>query len=338
MTPDGKPPSRRKAWRYAPKAAPPLGHLWAGRTQRQAFLRYWISDNLWNAAHLATYVSLRLLPMDTVSRFGAALGRFAIPRYHKDAAARARDTMQRLRPTGDKGEEDRRFQAYCAAQGRVMTEFSAVGRIAAHPDRISISDLDIVREAAGNGPVILAGMHLGNWEILPIVMATADIPVHSTYVPPSARAQAWIASHVRRKIGLRLLPPGVQGMRPALKVLQQGGVISIFCDEAFAGKIRGPFFGRPAHLEGNMALAARLARLTGATICPWYAVRGDGFRFTFQCLPALRLPAGPASDSVLAEDAERLNALIEPVISAHLEQWFFVDSALPKSTASKERG
>jgi KDO2-lipid IV(A) lauroyltransferase len=331
-------PTRRKAWRFARKAAPPLRDLLGGPKARRAFLRYWVTDNLWNLAHLATFFLLSVVPVDGVSRFGAALGRFAIPRFHATAAGRARETMARLRPTfgSTPHPEDEAlwFDAYCAAQGSLMTEFSALTRIARRPERISIVNIEAVRAAADRGPVIMAGMHLGNWEILPIVLATAGIAVHSTYVPPAGRAKAWIASHVRRKLGVRLLSPGVQGMRPALNVLKQGGAIVVFCDEAFGGKIRGPFFGRPAHLEGNLGLAVRLARLTGATICPWYSLRGDGFRFTVTFLPPLTLPREKAGDLELAEDAERLNAAIEPVIAAHCEQWFFVDSALPQAEST----
>lgn len=322
-------PSKRKAWRFIAPSAPRLKDLFAGEAPRRAFIRYWITDNLWNAAHLATFYALRLLPMDAASRFGATLGRYAIPRYHKVAAKRARDTMSRLRPGSDDAAQARMFDDYCAAQGRLMTEFSVLNRLSRHPDRITVRDMDIVLEAAKVGPLIMVGMHLGNWEIGPIIMRRANLQPYAMYVPPAGRAKAWIADRVRRKVGLRFLPPGMQGVRPALKLLKEGGVVSTFCDEAFGGKIRGPFFGRPPHLEGNLGLVVRMARMTGATICPWYNLRGEGFRFTLQFLPSIRLEQGPATDAQLAADAARLSAVIEPVIKAHFEQWFFVDSSLP---------
>ena len=320
--------SKRKAWRFMAPSAPRLRALFAGQKSRRAFMRYWVSDNLWNIAHLATFYGLRLMPMDVASRFGAALGRYAIPRYHKVAAQRARETMSRLRPGSDNVEQARLFADYCSSQGRLMTEFSVVNRIAAHPERISVQNIEFVQEAAKAGPVIMVGLHLGNWEIGPIVMRNANLHPHTMYVPPNDRAKAWIAARVRKKAGVRFLPPGLEAVRPALKLLKQGGILSIFCDEAFAGKIRGPFFGQSPHLEGNLGLAVRLARMTGATICPWYNVRGKDFRFVFTALPPI-IPSGSSTaPEDIIEDVIRLNSAIEPVIKAHLEQWYFVDSSL----------
>jgi KDO2-lipid IV(A) lauroyltransferase len=330
MTEADKPPalSKRKAWRFVSPSAPRLSALFGDTHQRRAFVRYWITDNIWNGLHLATFYALRLMPMDRVSRAGAALGRFAIPRFHKVAAGRARATMEALRPARDAAEQARRFDTYCAAQGRLMTEFAVVNRIARHPERLIVNNVDVVVDAAKRGPLIMVGMHVGNWEIGPIVMRRIGLQPYAMYVPPAGRAKAWLAARVRERAGLRFIPPGMQGVRPALGILKSGGVISIFCDEAFGGRIRGPFFGRPPHLEGNLGLAIRLARMTGATLCPWYTKRGEDFRFTLQFLEPIRLPQQPAGPEELMRDVERLSQVLEPVIAENAVQWFFVDSML----------
>ncbi|WP_165220571.1 lysophospholipid acyltransferase family protein [Affinirhizobium pseudoryzae] len=330
MTKADPPPvlPKRKAWRFVSPSAPRLSALLGDAPERKAFLRYWLTDNIWNGLHLSTFYALRLMPMDLVSRFGAALGRFAIPRFHKVAAGRARDTMEALRPARDAAEREARFDAYCAAQGRLMTEFAVVTRIARHPDRLIVNNVERVVDAAKRGPLIMVGMHLGNWEIGPIVMRRIGLQPYAMYVPPAGRAKAWIAERVRQKAGLRFIPPGMQGVRPALSILKSGGVVSIFCDEAFGGRIRGPFFGRPPHLEGNLALAVRLARMTGATLCPWYTRRGEDFRFTLQFLDPVCLPKEPPGPDDLMRDVTRLSAVLEPVIAENAVQWFFVDSML----------
>lgn len=330
MTEANPPPAlpKRKAWKFVSPAAPRLSALFGDSHQRRAFIRYWITDNIWNGLHLATFYALRLMPMDMVSRAGATLGRFAIPRFHNVAAGRARDTMEALRPARDVAEQERRFDAYCAAQGRLMTEFAVINRIARHPERLIVNDVDVVVDAAKRGPLIMVGMHLGNWEIGPIVMRRIGLQPYAMYVPPAGRAKAWIAERVRSKAGLRFIPPGMQGVRPALGILKGGGVVSIFCDEAFGGRIRGPFFGRPPHLEGNLGLAVRLARMTGATLCPWYTRRGEDFRFTLQFLEPIRLPQQPAGPEEVLRDVKILSEVLEPVIAENAVQWFFVDSML----------
>lgn len=320
--------TRRKAWIFATGDRPGLSAFLAGGAQRQHFLRYWINDNIWNALHLLGHFSIKLLPMDVASGLGARLGRFAIPRFHKVAESRARDTIRQLRPDLSPVEQETLLAENQRTQGRIMTEFSVINRIARHPDRIRYHGLDIIDKAVRSGPTIIVGLHLGNWEIGPLILQKINVSPHTFYMPPKERAKAWIAERVRTRTGIRFLPPGFQGVRPAVKVLREGGVVSTFCDEGFGGVIRGPFFDRPAHMEGNIALTIRLARMTGATICPWYNIRTDGFRFDAYALPPITLPPETRPGERLVEDMQLLNAAIEPVVHAHLDQWYFLDSAL----------
>lgn len=320
--------SRRKAWFFSGGDRPGLSALFAGGEARRQFRRYWITDNLWNAAYLLGHYSLKLLPMDAVSAFGAWLGRFAIPRFHKVADRRARETIRALRPDLSEAEREAIVIENQKSQGRIMTEFSVVTRIAKHPERISYEGLELIDEAVRAGPTIIVGLHLGNWEIGPVILQKINLSPYTFYVPPAERAKAWIAERVRRTTGAQCLPPGFQGVRPALKILQKGGTVNAFCDEGFRGVIRGPFFGRPPHMEGNIALIIRLARMTNATICPWYNIRTEGFRFTARALEPIRLPPEEKPGERFVEDMLQLNAAIEPVVRAHLDQWYFLDSSL----------
>ena len=320
--------AKRKAWRYEAEEAPGLSDLFGGADKRAKFTRYWVRDNFWNGMHLLGHYAMKLLPMDMATAFGARLGVFAIPRFHKSAEKRARATIARLRPELSAAEQDALFQENCRTQGRLMVEFSHINQLAAHPDRIEVHDLDWVVDAAKRGPVIFVGMHLGNWEIGPLVLQRAGLVPYINYTPPPGRAKAWISERVRARNGLNFLPPGLQGIRPAVSVLKKGGIVSAFCDEGVNGKIRGPFFGRKPHLEGNLAMTIRLARMTGATICPWYNLRTDGFRFVCRALPPITLPPEQKSGERLLDDVKLLNDAIEPVIRKHLEQWFFLDNAL----------
>lgn len=322
--------SKRKAWVYAAEARPTFADWRAGGDRRKGFLRYWVEDNIWNVLNFVGHYGLKLLPMDACSNAGARLGVFAVPRFHKVAARRAKATIARLRPDLDAAEQQALFIENCKAQGRLMTEFSVVNRLLKHPERIRLHNFERLRDTAKAGPTIIVGMHLGNWEIGPTILNADGIRPFANYTPPKGRAKAWISERVRRKGGLNFLPPGAQGIRPSVKLLREGGVISMFCDEGAGGKIRGPLFGRPVHQEGNLAVAIRLARMTGAKICPWYNIRTEGFRFEAFFLPPISLPPEEKPGERLLEDIRLLNSVIEPVILAHLDQWFFVDNALPE--------
>lgn len=320
--------ARRKAWIFAIGDRPGLATFLAGGAQRRHFLRYWVHDNIWNGLHLLGHFSLKLLPMDIVSALGAVLGRFAIPRFHKVADRRARDTIRQLRPDLSEAGQEALLAENQRSQGRIMTEFSVINRIKAYPDRIRYEGLDIIDRAVRSGPTIIVGLHLGNWEIGPILLQKINVSPHIFYVPPTERAKAWIARRVREKTGVQFLPPGFQGVRPAVKVLRKGGVVGAFCDEGFGGVIRGPFFDRPAHVEGNIALIVRLARMTGAQICPWYNLRTEGFRFEARALPPIVLPPETKPGERMLDDMYLLNGAIESIVRAHLDQWYFLDSAL----------
>ena len=322
--------SKRKAWRYEEQVAPALSDLMAGGDRRKRFIRYWIHDNFWNGMHFAGHYGMKLMPMDSCSNFGAWLGGFAIPRFHPSAEKRTRATIAKLCPHLSKDAQEQLLKTNFETQGRLMTEFSVVNRLAKHRQRIDIRDRHYLMESLAKGPVIIVGMHLGNWEIGPSVLRDIGLRPYANYTPPPGRAKAWISERVRRKGGLNFLPPGAQGIRPAVKVLKEGGVISMFCDEGFQNKIRGPLFGRKPHLEGNLAVAVRLARMTGATIQPWYNLRTDGFRFICQFLEPITLEPEDKPGARLLDDIQRLNDAIEPVVRANLGQWFFLDNALPK--------
>ncbi|WP_246659380.1 hypothetical protein [Rhizobium sp. FY34] len=298
------------------------------RQQRRHFLQYWVHDNIWNGINLLVHYGLKLLPMDACTHFGASLGKLAQPHVNKNASARARATIAALRPDLSAEEQEALFLKNCQTQGRILTEFSIITRLKHHLERLEVHNLDWVVEAAKRGPVIAVGMHLGNWEICPILLKPVGLTPYVNYTPPAGRAKAWIAQRVRRKTGVHFLPPGLQGIRPAVRVLKAGGIVSAFCDEGVGGYIRGPLFGREPHLEGNLAMTIRLARMTGATICPWYNLRQDGFRFVCRALPPITLPPEDKPGARLMEDIALLNAVIEPVILANLDQWYFLDSSL----------
>lgn len=295
-------------------------------------MRYWLCDNLGNAGDLVMHYGMKLIPMDACSAIGARLGRHTFPRWRQMAVTRAKANLQMLRPDLDSASREVMLDRNWANQGRLMTEFSIVNRVAEREGRVSCRGLQHVRDAARAGGVILVGLHLGNWEVSARIFARHGIRPLVVYAPPRGRARHWIARRVRSQGGFRLLPPGKDAVRPLMKGLKAGEPALIFCDEGFRGVIRGPLFGRPPHLKGNLALAVRLAHLTGAPILPFYVLReGEALRFSFTALPLMRFE--PDAEDVLRgllTDISRLNAVIEPIVRAHVEQWYFLDNRLAR--------
>ena len=317
---------KRKAWTYEPPKAPPLVDFAAGGDRRKAFLRYWLYENIDNAIDLFLYFAFMLLPASVCSDLGGWLGRVLAPRFHKSAYARAAANLKMIRPELGDAELDKLFRAYADSQGRQMAEYSVVPRLARRHVRM-IGTEGLV-ERCSKGPVIFIAPHISNWEVLWHCLLDMGLDVTMNYDPPKRRSRHYIVNRLRKRAGLGILKPGRSFVRPALRILENGGNLLMFCDEGFNGHIRAPFFGRPVHLEGNYALIARMARRTNALIYPIYIVRETGVRFALTALKPFVLPEGSDVRKYLVHDVAHLNTVVEPIVRSHMEQWYFVDNRL----------
>ena len=75
----------------------------------------------------------------------------------------------------------------------------------------------------------------------------------------------------------------------------------------------------------------RLARLSGCALVPGFVEWLPGARFRTVFLPPVALPA-PAGDRAadLASGAAALDAVLDPIVRARLEQWFFTTAWRPE--------
>lgn len=318
---------KRKAWTYEPPKAPPLADFLAGGDRRRAFLRYWLYENVDNAIDLFFYFAFMLLPARACSALGGWLGRLLAPRFHKGAYARAAANLKMIRPDLSDAALQTRLERYADSQGRQMAEYSVLPRLARHHVR-KIGTEGLVERCA-DGPVIFIAPHISNWEVLWHCLLDMGLAVTMNYDPPKRRSRHHIVNRLRKGAGLGILKPGRSFVRPALRLLEDGGNLLMFCDEGFNGYIRAPFFGRPAHLEGNYAVIARMARKTNALVYPLFIIREGGASFLLQALEPFRLAGIEDAEDRLIEDIRFLNTVIEQMVCEYPEQWYFVDNRLP---------
>ncbi len=323
---DPAPKKSRKPYVWTPPEVPGWANLWAGGARRQAFLGYWRGAGLQDLADFALHAVLRVLPIDLCSAIGGALGRFVGPRFHKDAVGRARANLKRIDPTLTEAQVEARILSHFDNAGRVMAEFSILHRLV-KSGRITVENEAAVLRRHAEGPLLLVSCHTGNWEALGALMASLGMQWSAVYTPPGTRAQQVIAERVRQQFGVHMLPPGKPGVRPTIRTLEAGGTVSMFCDEVHHGRVMAPFFDRPPHLDGNLAIALRFARLTGAQVFVGHGVRLKGARFHVTCTDPVALPSHTNPDATLLEDVIALNAILEPIIRANCGQWYFLDNA-----------
>ncbi len=181
--------------------------------------------------------------------------------------------------------------------------------------------------ADGRG-AILAGPHLGNWEVA-FLYLSAQFPTTALYRPPRSEVLDQPIYHGRRKGGGDLAPATVQGVKKLITALKRGEMLYILTDQApkAAGKqgsVFAPFFGREAP---TMVLVNSLARKSGAPVFFFYAERLPSGGYRLNCMPA---PEG-VDDSNVEEASAAINLGLEECIRQRAEQYLWGYKKFEKS-------
>jgi Kdo2-lipid IVA lauroyltransferase/acyltransferase len=278
----------------------------------------------------ALYHPLRALPTPAVSRIGGWLGRKVAPALYPDQDALARAALRALRPGAPEDE------ALRAMWGNLGASFAEMARILRFWDEgwVEVSGAARLLAAKRDGPVLVAGLHLGNPEVLGLTLARLGLrPVGvATRQPTDFRER--VITDLRLRGGGRMIRADRDAMRPALSVLRGGQETLLFwMNDYVRGRANGPSLGRGPRRAGNIPLAVRLARLSGCALVPGFVERlpGGAARFRTVFLPPVALPpltGDRAAD--LAAGAAALDAVLDPVVRVRLEQWFFTIAWRPE--------
>jgi KDO2-lipid IV(A) lauroyltransferase len=273
-----------------------------------------------HAKDIALHEGMRLLPTPAVSTMGSQIAWLGSRFRLRSKVERATRALAYLRP--DLDEQARRALALqnLRSIGRTFAEFSCLHRLW-DEGRIAVEG----RENITAPNAVLALLHLGNWEAGMGAIRGIGHKVRSIYQPPASAAQLAIAMRVRRSLQNDAIPGNAMAMREALRVLARGDtLVGLFVDEFKNGRVNAPAFGRAPARAGNIAMAARLAARAGVPVVPAYMTRdGDEARFTAHFLP----PITPSGHD--AADQAAIEAVIEPVVRRHLDQWLMLYAFRP---------
>jgi len=306
--------------------APPIAWLFDSTLRRRRMVRYWIRDPAIGAIEFFIYVIMRLLPIDLCSYLGAAITYFT-RRLYPQSDARARKLWCVLRPQdAEPAAVDAAMDRLWRNIGRTMHEYSILDRLWA-AGRIEVSDIQYLDQARDRGqPILVTPVHLGNWETVLIAGISSGHLGSGIYQPLENRFEDRIAMKVRARYGARFVAgAGPQSLRVALRELKsRQGPFIIYIDEFIRDRVQAPLFGRPLRQDSNLSYAVRLAAMTNAALIPAYCVRvNDSARFKVQFLPPLELVRSADRAADIAVNAMRLDAILEPIIRRHLDQWYF---------------
>jgi KDO2-lipid IV(A) lauroyltransferase len=308
------------------RTTPPIRWLWANSERCGRAWTYWVVHPIVGFYNTAVHHAMRLLPIDACSNFGVFFSSYS-PFFFRESDTRARKAWARLRPAESApATVDAAMRRLWRCVGRTMAEYSVIDRLWT-AGRISVVGLENMQAARdANRPLLVAALHLGNWEAVLIAGIESNFAGSGIYLPLDNRFDMRLAIKARDRYKGGQVAAGPAALRTALRVLREKrGPFVIYVDEFIRGKVQAPSFGRPTRDQGNIAYAARLAAMTDAYVVPAYCERlNDSTRFTIHFLPPIEMLRTGNKNSDVIENIKRINAAIEPAILRHLDQWYFL--------------
>ena len=260
------------------------------------------------------------LPIRWQLATGRILGRVlyrVLPRRRRIAAINLRLCF----PDLDQAERDRLLREHFEGLGLMLVE-TTIGwwvddrRLQGIGEVEGLENLD--RALAKGRGVLLLTAHFTALEMGGRVLAMAvDHPFHGVQRPHENPVLQYCIDRGRaRRFGRMYSRDDIRGI---LKGLKGGHALWYAPDQAYTGSrsVQAPFFGIPA--ASNPA-TARIAKVSGAPVVPFFTLREPGGRYRLRLLPALEdFPGGG-----LEADTTRINRIIEDQVRLAPAQYYWV--------------
>lgn len=271
------------------------------------------------------------LPLDRASALGGWIGRTLGPHFpvHRTAA----ENLARAMPELDEAQRREILKRMWDNLGRVLGEYPHLGDFvisgAPRPGRIDVvggEHIEAVRDSGKSG--IFFSAHYGNWELMSLAATQYGLPLVHVYRAANNPLTEEILQKLRKPVGGRHIPKGMQAARELLKALKHDEALGMLVDQKLAAGIPVPFFGRDAMTAPAIA---ELALKAGCPVIPAYVVRQEGARFQIIVEPPIYLEdTGNRERDVLAA-MTMINAKIESWIRKRPDHWFWVHRRWPKN-------
>ncbi|MCB2106490.1 MAG: hypothetical protein KDE14_02260 [Rhodobacteraceae bacterium] len=269
---------------------------------------------------------LRRLPMPMASDIGGALARSLGP--VTGAWRTALSNLKLAVPETTLESRKRITRAAFDNFGRVMAEYSQLERLwgSRWDAFIDVAGREHLQRPSRKGAIVFSG-HLGNWEIIPMVLAALGSPALIVYRAANNPLVDARIARIRNTYAAGLAPKGAEGARDIVDHLKDGGLVYMLVDQKMNTGLDVPFFGRSA-MTGKAV--ARLAMRHNVTLIPARCERFGRcrFRVTFE---QQMYPVGSDRDEGDVRDVlADINLKIENWVRATPGQWLWMHRRWPK--------
>lgn len=174
---------------------------------------------------------------------------------------------------------------------------------------------------SAEGPLVVAGIHLGNFDLVGRALAYAGWRAQVLSVPDPNGAYEQ-QNEMRRQAGLEVTPVSVRSLAQAARRLREGGVVVTGLDRPIPepeAQVR--FFGEPAPLP---LLHVRLAMKANVPVVVASAPLDEDGRYRLETSEPIEMEGDDA-----VANAERLAAEAERMIAARPRQWAMPHAVWP---------
>lgn len=305
-------------------AAPPSlrSALRSGAACRR-WCRYWLRDPAVGLAEHAFFHLFRALPLDLVSRIGARLGRYRGAELAR-LSQRAGTALGDLAPSLSEPARAQLLERLRANSGRAFLEALNADRVCSEARVLLADPVTLSRVVASGRPLIFVSVHTANLGDLlgAILLRRVRHRAATTTRPFANRYRERLAVRMRAGMDVQILHPSISAARQLLRHLRAPRQsILLHLDEARGQQIHFPVFGGPLPHGGNLTLALRLARLSGALLVPVHLRRRlEGAHFMLHLGTPMDL-SDPGATLTDDEAARQLDEYFSAVVRRHLDDW-----------------
>jgi len=175
--------------------------------------------------------------------------------------------------------------------------------------------------AQGKGGLILTA-HLGNWEMGGVFLTLMGYPL-TVVTAPDVEAQLHqyrIRLREGQKIRVVTLNDTLSSSLAILQALKANELVALLGDRDLLGKgVPVQFFGKRVYFPMGPGL---LASLSEAPLIPTFVLIDEKDRYLCLAEPPIVLQRTGNRDEDLAENTQRIAAVMEKFIRAHPDQWY----------------
>jgi len=310
---------------------PPVAEFIVGNPLRKmARDREWLRQVLWRVDFGIIWLLgqfCRLLPIDTASRLGNAVGCWIGPMM-KNKYAIYRANMAIAFPTLSAKELDQLVTRAWGRGGRILAEYPHLATLLAEPDRLIIDIRESIETYHNpSKPCVIVTAHQSNWEVVCSAMAKLGIPNASLYSPPTNPLLDRMLLKSRRALNCELLP-AENSARLLMRALKNGQTAAMVMDRRVDDGKPIRFFGRD---KPSTIMPAKLALKFNCDLVPVQVERLQDARFRVTFHPPVRPRDTSVSETAQAIDMiQQVHNQFENWIRQQPEDWFCSKRLWPK--------